>query len=36
MSCAFVGDVADVVRIEALRSSPLIVDGSGTAKSTLD
>ena len=30
-----VGDVADVIRIEALRSTPLIVDGSTKAIPTL-
>src|SRR5262245_17353651 len=29
VSCAFVGDVADVVRIETLRMSPLIVEKCG-------
>ena len=26
MSCSFVGDVADIVRIQAFRSTPLIFD----------
>ena len=29
MSCAFIGDVANVVRIETLGSTPLIVDEPG-------
>jgi len=32
VSGALVGDVADVVRIETLRSTPLIVDRSTEAK----
>jgi len=35
VSQTFVGDVADVIRIEALRSTPLIVDGSTKAKPEL-
>jgi hypothetical protein len=33
VSCALVGDVANVVRIEALRSPPRIVDASDVAES---
>lgn len=29
---ALVGDIADIVRIETLRSTPLIVDGPATVK----
>jgi hypothetical protein len=36
VSCALVGDVAYVVRIETLRSTPLLVDGSRKAKPSLD
>ena len=36
MPWPLVGDVAYVVRIEALGATPLVIDGSGTAKPTLD
>ena len=36
MSCALVGDVAYVVRIETLRPAPLIIDWSMKAKPSLD
>ena len=36
VSCALVGDVADVVRIETLRSTPLIVDRATKAKLAFD
>jgi len=36
VSDALVGDVADVVRIETLRSAPLIVDRSTEAKLAFD
>lgn len=36
MACAFVGDVAYPVRVETVRSSPLIVDGARKAKPALD
>src|SRR5262245_51018478 len=35
MSCALVGDVAHVVGIETLRSTPLVVHGSGEAPRSL-
>jgi hypothetical protein len=33
---SFVGDIAYVIRIETLRSTPLIVDASASAKAALD
>jgi len=36
MSRALVRDVADVVRIETLRSAPLIIDWFNKAKPALD
>ena len=36
VSCSLVGDIADVVRIETLRSAPLIVHWSAKAIPALD
>ena len=36
MPWALVGDVAYIVRIQAFGATPLVIDGSGKAKPTLD